>query len=357
MAFRLIVLSLLLAFVVISGCTQTGRIVDESGTAQSDISNDSAGTAVMPQETLTVADAEDRNESAGPGMNPEPSTSKNDAAISGMEEKNEPQHPGPEDDEEVPANEPCMEDWECGDWSECDGETMTRSCHDRNGCSDDYSEKEGCECSLDSHCDDDDACTEDHCSSDWECVIEEIIPCCGNGKCEDDEDYDGCPEDCEKPPEPGEGGAEIIICGVMYDGLEPGNERDEWVALMNTGSGDAVLSGWFMGDNAKNWTLPNITIAGGERVVITRNSTVFEKHHGCAPDMDGMTVRLNNNGDQLSLWHDGSMTDFVAWEGGYDGLYEEWDLEAGEGESLSRKYRSESSPGAWETEGQPSSCS
>jgi hypothetical protein len=48
-------------------------------------------------------------------------------------------------------------------------------------------------------CDDSDPCTTDYCSKQtvYECVYEAIIPCCGNGACENSENWSTCPEDCE----------------------------------------------------------------------------------------------------------------------------------------------------------------
>ena len=48
-------------------------------------------------------------------------------------------------------------------------------------------------------CDDDDPCTNDHCSlqTSFECKHDEIKPCCGNGVCEESEDLaNECPDDC-----------------------------------------------------------------------------------------------------------------------------------------------------------------
>ncbi|MCK5023371.1 MAG: hypothetical protein KAS04_04315 [Candidatus Aenigmarchaeota archaeon] len=49
-------------------------------------------------------------------------------------------------------------------------------------------------------CDDSDDCTNDHCSlqTKFKCENDAIIPCCGNGICEDPEDVaNECPEDCD----------------------------------------------------------------------------------------------------------------------------------------------------------------
>lgn len=45
-------------------------------------------------------------------------------------------------------------------------------------------------------CDDFDFCTEDFCQRS-ECSHRPIVPCCGNNYCEEGEDYNSCPRDCE----------------------------------------------------------------------------------------------------------------------------------------------------------------
>lgn len=49
-------------------------------------------------------------------------------------------------------------------------------------------------------CNDNDPCTEDICNkgTGYECAYKVITPCCGNDKCESNENSNICPEDCEK---------------------------------------------------------------------------------------------------------------------------------------------------------------
>ena len=51
------------------------------------------------------------------------------------------------------------------------------------------------------NCDDEDKCTNDYCSSttNYECRHDKKYPCCGNGICEDGENYENCIADCEAP--------------------------------------------------------------------------------------------------------------------------------------------------------------
>jgi hypothetical protein len=50
-------------------------------------------------------------------------------------------------------------------------------------------------------CNDNNSCTKDSCSKEtsYECRHEAVIPCCGNGKCEEGENRSVCPQDCQKP--------------------------------------------------------------------------------------------------------------------------------------------------------------
>jgi hypothetical protein len=49
-------------------------------------------------------------------------------------------------------------------------------------------------------CSDNDPCTQDICSGEtsYECIYENIIPCCGNGECENGENPERCLLDCQK---------------------------------------------------------------------------------------------------------------------------------------------------------------
>ncbi len=54
-----------------------------------------------------------------------------------------------------------------------------------------------------SSCDDSDECTNDYCDrgTNYECRYDIVYSCCGNGICEDNEDYRNCLADCEVPKE------------------------------------------------------------------------------------------------------------------------------------------------------------
>lgn len=56
------------------------------------------------------------------------------------------------------------------------------------------------------NCDDNNECTNDYCDEQtrYECRHDKMYPCCGNGICEDDEDYNSCLADCSVPDDRGE---------------------------------------------------------------------------------------------------------------------------------------------------------
>ena len=50
-------------------------------------------------------------------------------------------------------------------------------------------------------CNDNNACTNDYCDEDtnYECKYDMLVPCCGNGICESDENFENCLADCKAP--------------------------------------------------------------------------------------------------------------------------------------------------------------
>ncbi len=68
-------------------------------------------------------------------------------------------------------------------------------------------------------CDDGDECTNDSCDegTDFECVNEKKLLCCGNGDCEITEDSDECPADCQDCSE-----LDVGVCEESYNDLATG---------------------------------------------------------------------------------------------------------------------------------------
>jgi len=80
-------------------------------------------------------------------------------------------------------------------------------------------------------CDDNDRCTNDHCSleTNFECKNDKIEPCCGNGICEESEDAaNECPEDCTV----------IAITGFYHKYSGPDYMEGDKFVFIHTGSND-----------------------------------------------------------------------------------------------------------------------
>ena len=121
-------------------------------------------------------------------------------------------------------------------------------------------------------------------------------------------------------------GSNVLISEVFYD--TPGTESaEEWIELYNPTGNAIFMSGWTVSDNAGTTTIPDFTIPAGGYFVFARSLTGFFNLYGFNPDSDLLTRSLNNAGDQLTLKDNlGAEVDFVAWEGGYNGLYPTWNL-------------------------------
>lgn len=147
----------------------------------------------------------------------------------------------------------CEENWNCTEWGPCVNNQQIRTCVDLNSCNTSSSKPpenqkcagcdlackncetlnltdcvcnpitlcipdDGCcpigcnhttdtdceqpeelqQCLADADCDDNDTCTRDTCSENYECYNTPIIPCCSNDVCEANESYINCPFDCEQ---------------------------------------------------------------------------------------------------------------------------------------------------------------
>ena len=191
-------------------------------------------------------------------------------------------------------------------------------------------------------CEDSDSCTEDSCSeeTDFECMHEPIIPCCGNGECEQAENWTTCMKDCEcsldcGPCETLENETcscvpkiECIQDGCCPEGCTylsdsdcslpgitiseiyynpPGNDNDhEWLEIYNSGAIEADITKLRLNEDEKNHTLKNITgavLRPGLYAVIAENTTQFLADY---PDFSGLLFdsawsSLSNTGELISL--------------------------------------------------------
>jgi len=169
---------------------------------------------------------------------------------------------------------------------------------------------------------------------------------------------DGLCSQCE-PDCSGHEAIKIIFMQVYYD--TPGTEsNEEWVELYNPSKSTVDVTGWVISDNIGSWTFPEASINGESYFVVARREEGFKNlYSGCTPDISGFTRGLNNDGDQLTLKDaEGKEMDFVAWEGGADGAYAEWDLETNDTQSIKRtSFTDTDSPSDWTISGDlPHKC-
>ncbi|MDQ0418357.1 phosphatidylserine/phosphatidylglycerophosphate/cardiolipin synthase-like enzyme [Croceifilum oryzae] len=138
--------------------------------------------------------------------------------------------------------------------------------------------------------------------------------------------------DGAKKPDPDEGKGKLRISEVHYD--TAGNDAvEEYVELYNHSNQTLDMSDYTLSDDIATYKIPSgTTIAPGKRIVIARNQAGFQARFEMQPDIAGMKLSLNNNGDQLTLKDkSGNMLDFVAYEKAPD-----WNIAAGKGKSISR---------------------
>jgi len=124
----------------------------------------------------------------------------------------------------------------------------------------------------------------------------------------------------------------VVFSEVFYD--TPGDDDiEEWIELYNPTSDLVDLSGVTIEDNTNSYPIPEGTlIAAGEFLVIARDETGFNNLYGFSPDLNDLTLGLNNGGDVLRLKTGEEEIDMVAWEDFVLG----WSLEASQGESIQR---------------------
>jgi len=219
--------------------------------------------------------------------------------------------------------------------------------------------------SIEKHCpscEDNDSCTTDSCSeeTDYECIHEQIIPCCGNGNCEEAENWSACQEDCECALECGPCESlenESCTClpktECIQDGCCPGNctyledsdcpkpsvvfseifynangtdTKHEWIEIYNNGAIAVDITKWrFEENNTQHFIeeLNNETIIeSGSYAVIADNTAQFLDDH---PDYTGQlfdsSFSLSNTGELLMLrmGKDGEIIDSIFYNSTWGG--------------------------------------
>lgn len=115
----------------------------------------------------------------------------------------------------------------------------------------------------------------------------------------------------------------IVINEVEYDPIQAGNDADwEWLELYNTTNNPITLSGWRIGDNGGEDTIPTIiNLLPHSYAVVAASEAFFQNY----PNFSGTIVFLNspignglsNSGDRLIL-RDGSGAEIDALSYGND---------------------------------------
>lgn len=129
-----------------------------------------------------------------------------------------------------------------------------------------------------------------------------------------DDDCDGMTDGAD--PDCGGGGTgNVVITQVGYD--TPGTDSlEEYFDVYNPTAATVDLSGWTVSDGSSSWTFPvGSTVAPDTYASVARDTGGFQTLYGFTPQITGMGLALNNNGDVLVL-EDNTATevDRVAWE-------------------------------------------
>ncbi len=134
----------------------------------------------------------------------------------------------------------------------------------------------------------------------------------------------------------------VIFSEILYDSTVYGDTAGEWIELYNPTSAPVDLGGWTIEDNYDEpYSIPaGTTIGPNCFLLIADDRSEFYGEYGCYPHLSGLSLRLNNDGDYLTLEDDtGLVMDRVAWESGgssVDGWGSSSKPEANEGKSIRR---------------------
>lgn len=113
-------------------------------------------------------------------------------------------------------------------------------------------------------------------------------------------------------------GPDVVVSEIMINPRDVYDSRGEWIELTNRGDESDDLEGWTITDGKRDRvTLPALTIAPGERVVLTRTADAYT-NGGAEPDwVYGNALVLLNRGDRIILSdEDGKEIDRVDWHPG-----------------------------------------
>jgi beta-lactamase superfamily II metal-dependent hydrolase len=157
--------------------------------------------------------------------------------------------------------------------------------------------------------------------------VDPVVEQCDNGL---DDDCDGL--DDASDPDCGEEPASLRIVQVAYD--TPGDDLlEEFVDLYNPTAASISLDGWSLADGAAAWSFPaGLVVAAGDYLSVAKDAAGFRALYGVEPDVEGLSISLNNTGDELSLRAAGVEVDYVAWESFAPG----WSIAAPTGDAIER---------------------
>ncbi|UCH95140.1 MAG: lamin tail domain-containing protein [Candidatus Aminicenantes bacterium] len=114
------------------------------------------------------------------------------------------------------------------------------------------------------------------------------------------------------------GTTHVVFSVILYDSDADYDADGEWIELYNPTFSAVDIGGWTIEDNYKSYTIPSGTTIGIQSyLVIANDQAEFYSKYGCDPDISGLTLGLNNDGDYLTLKNNsGTVLDRVAWESG-----------------------------------------
>jgi hypothetical protein len=206
-------------------------------------------------------------------------------------------------------------------------------------------------------CEDNNSCTKDSCSKDtgFECVHEAIVPCCGNGECEEGENWSACPQDCEcaldcdscsapdmqtcsclpktecssgdtccpencaYPEDPDCPKPSAVFSEIYYDPIGD-DKKHEWVEIYNNGTIPTDITSWRFEENNTQHYINEVTnettIGPGSYAIIADNAVQFLNDY---PNFSGLlfdsSFSLSNTGENLTLraGYDGEIMDFLLY--------------------------------------------
>ena len=105
----------------------------------------------------------------------------------------------------------------------------------------------------------------------------------------------------------------IVINEIMFN-PNSGNKLEEFIELVNVGSLPISIDGWQL-DSGVNFTFPDVTVAAGEFLVISADTTTFEETYGATTNVLGnWTGKLSNSSERIRLIDDnGDQVDEVRY--------------------------------------------